>query len=198
MAVNELIKLERLLWLLLGALAIVSAALSLWPRPATQTAGKVAVLMPVYSQESLASDPRLMWMGLGVVPGSQDASTEGRGFNLMEGLSGTAYFGPTLGPEEVALGLLLLDKEPNLRLLPAQKKAIRPHVELLVKSLGQVHQLANQSGQLSDSIACDALELVADLPEDLQGGFPDEPGCPMVGAGEVDLWKKVLAGLDKP
>jgi len=197
MAFSKMDRSERLLWLVFAAIAIGWATLPFFTDKNSEPSSRTAVFMPVYTHDYLATDPSLEWMGLQVKPGQTDQIPEGHGFGLMEGLSGTAYFGPTLGPEEVALGLLLLEKESGLALLPNQKQIIFIHAKMLQENLEQVMQLAGKSAELSDGITCKTMELVASLPAETYVDFPDNPGCPASDNGEVDLWKAVQAGLDK-
>lgn len=181
------------LWLLVAVLLMVFSGLFFLSSSFSMGKGNVSALMPMYTFDSLQIHSVLHNLAIPITPEHEDLDWEAHGSSVIEALGQTAYFGPTLGPEEIAYGLLLLIKQPDLAPDSAQAQRLTQYIEYLNTTVPQIRELAVQIGDDADQVQCLFAELVQSLDEQTPGN--DWSSCQLPSSQSGDLWQQVKKNL---
>jgi hypothetical protein len=192
-------KMTRILWALVALMSIGAGLLSVFLLRSSDRHGDRPILMPMYTFAEAVSDPKTSCLGILVQPPDADLVGESWGVELMHSLARGAYLGPTLGPEEIAAGIVHLETDPDLALSPAQVRTLEPKVKAVAASAAEIERLTRELAGLMGEVECAVFDLAARLPDDVRSGFPGEYACPD-GATGAALWQSLadyLEGADR-
>ena len=167
---------DKFLWIVIFILATISTMVSLISLSSNKPQN-VSVLMPMYTYEALTPDTDLHRFGIPIPKTKTPVSSENRGWHIADGLAATTYLGPSLSPEDVSRGLLLLNKEPGLQPTPNQLKQIKAYGEAVQKDLGNIHDISLEIARLTKSLHCATAELISGLPPEVADGMKQNQSC---------------------